>query len=510
MEMLGRWPWLMVFCVLLALPAAVHAETVDLATQCREDKSVSPAVIRCEVRADKALKVDKISAFVGSNQTAISGTDFEEYDHEEKTSAWLFLVDRSDKRRRRTIERIGSAVVKLGDNRSGKRKFAVGVFDNDLKILAEFEAAKEEFDNQARKITAGGDATELYRITKKAIEWLGDQPADRRALVIMSDGKAEDKGFKRSDVIAAARKHGVVIYGVGYAERSRDTPDLQVLRRLAQDTRGPYVSAELGSRELPQTFQDNFTQYLENGGELTIPVGTLSGDVSLRIKVDFEGGSSASRRNPVTVTAQAARPSGGSSGAPAGGEGGGEPEKPKTFVAKLLDAIKKNKMAAFLAGGGLLAMLFGAIVLGLRSRKQEPLPPPPMAMEPPQPPPSEPPQTRRKTVVTAPTLTNDPSQVVYGWFQFLDAGATKVPITATTVRIGRHSDNDLRIANDSVHRQHAVMHMTPAKKFVIRDLGTKNGVYVNSARQEQTEIVDGDVIELGEVRMRFSINPSMR
>lgn len=507
-DMLWRWPQLLALCALVAVSGATRAEAVELATHCREDSSVTPAVIRCQIRADKAMKVDNVSVYVAGNDTPISGTDFAEYDHEEKTSAWLFLVDRSDRRRRQTIKKIGATVVKLGNNRSGKRKFAIGVFDNTLKILAEFSDNKEEFDSQARKIAAGGDATELYRITKKAIEWLSEEQADRRALVIMSDGKAEDKGFRRSDVISAARKHGVVIYGVGYAERSRDTPDLQVLRRLADETQGPYVVANRSTRELPKAFHDAFTQYLENGGEVTIPIGALSGEVNLRIKVEFDGGASASNNSAVTVTAQAAEPAGEPSAPPSGGDGDGQADKPKTFVAKLLDAVKKNKTAAGLAGGGLLAMLFGAIVLGLKSRRKPP-PLPPISMEPL--PTSEPSKGgRRRTVVTAPTLTNDPSQVVYGWFQFLDAGATKVPITATTVRIGRHSDNDLRIANDSVHRQHAVMHMTPAKKFVIRDLGTKNGVYVNSSRQEQTEIVDGDLIELGEVRMRFSVNPSIR
>ncbi|MGD9828267.1 MAG: FHA domain-containing protein, partial [Hyphomicrobiaceae bacterium] len=58
--------------------------------------------------------------------------------------------------------------------------------------------------------------------------------------------------------------------------------------------------------------------------------------------------------------------------------------------------------------------------------------------------------------------------------------------------------------------RHAIMHMTPEKKFIVQNLGTKNGVYVNSTRHEQTELLDGDLIELGEVRLRFVINPVAR
>jgi pSer/pThr/pTyr-binding forkhead associated (FHA) protein len=93
------------------------------------------------------------------------------------------------------------------------------------------------------------------------------------------------------------------------------------------------------------------------------------------------------------------------------------------------------------------------------------------------------------------------------WLEVLDQSAIRVPVTARSTRIGRHKDNDIQINNNSVHRRHAVLQQTNEGKFVINDLATRNGVVVNGKRVEQQELADGDVIELGEVRVQF-VSPS--
>ncbi|MDJ0930643.1 MAG: FHA domain-containing protein [Breoghania sp.] len=71
------------------------------------------------------------------------------------------------------------------------------------------------------------------------------------------------------------------------------------------------------------------------------------------------------------------------------------------------------------------------------------------------------------------------------------------------VTIGRHSENDFQLNDDTVHRHHAVFHMSPDKQPVITDLDTENGVVVNGQRISKTELHSGDVIEFGEAKFRF-------
>jgi len=99
------------------------------------------------------------------------------------------------------------------------------------------------------------------------------------------------------------------------------------------------------------------------------------------------------------------------------------------------------------------------------------------------------------------------SGAVYAWLERLDASGQRIAVKATSVRIGRHEDNDLRFEEPSVHRRHAVLHITPQREFVITDLSGEggNGVKVNSKRVEKAELHDGDVVEIGTVRLKFHV-----
>lgn len=83
------------------------------------------------------------------------------------------------------------------------------------------------------------------------------------------------------------------------------------------------------------------------------------------------------------------------------------------------------------------------------------------------------------------------------------------PLLGQMIRIGRHADNDIRLADSSVHRYHAMILRTPEEDFVITDLsGTRgNGVRVNGARLERARLADGDVIELGRAKLKFESAP---
>jgi hypothetical protein len=93
---------------------------------------------------------------------------------------------------------------------------------------------------------------------------------------------------------------------------------------------------------------------------------------------------------------------------------------------------------------------------------------------------------------------------IYGWLEVLESGE-RIPLRQTGLRIGRHEDNDIRFSASTVHRRHAIVHMTPQRDFIVTDLsGTEgNGVKVNSERIDKTELRDGDVIQFGEVEVKF-------
>lgn len=92
-----------------------------------------------------------------------------------------------------------------------------------------------------------------------------------------------------------------------------------------------------------------------------------------------------------------------------------------------------------------------------------------------------------------------------------DEGAHEVRIERGSVRLGRSVEADLRIANPSVSRRHAILADTNGT-WVLRDLQSQNGVRVNNLVTREHAIADGDVICLGDVPLRFvlSVKESIR
>lgn len=79
------------------------------------------------------------------------------------------------------------------------------------------------------------------------------------------------------------------------------------------------------------------------------------------------------------------------------------------------------------------------------------------------------------------------------------------PLTRGEVLIGRSSAADLTINEDHVSRRHARIVAGPSG-FLISDLGSSNGTYVNNVRvRDSSEIRDQDVLKIGRTAVIFRL-----
>jgi hypothetical protein len=77
-------------------------------------------------------------------------------------------------------------------------------------------------------------------------------------------------------------------------------------------------------------------------------------------------------------------------------------------------------------------------------------------------------------------------------------------LSNATTSIGRTKDNDLVIPHRSISSAHAqVTRDASTSRYRIRDLESSNGVRVNGKSGQSIELEDGDIVDLGHVRMRF-------
>ncbi len=70
------------------------------------------------------------------------------------------------------------------------------------------------------------------------------------------------------------------------------------------------------------------------------------------------------------------------------------------------------------------------------------------------------------------------------------------------VSTGRHPDSDIFLDDVTVSRTHATFRRED-DEFLVRDVGSLNGTYVNRERIEQATLKTGDEVQIGKFRLVF-------
>ena len=73
-----------------------------------------------------------------------------------------------------------------------------------------------------------------------------------------------------------------------------------------------------------------------------------------------------------------------------------------------------------------------------------------------------------------------------------------------TLSIGRSRENRLQVEDLQISRHHAVIQQSP-EGTTIRDLGSGNGTYVGGRRVVEQELIDGDLISVGPLELRYEV-----
>lgn len=70
------------------------------------------------------------------------------------------------------------------------------------------------------------------------------------------------------------------------------------------------------------------------------------------------------------------------------------------------------------------------------------------------------------------------------------------------VSSGRHPESDIFLDDVTVSRQHATFERS-ADQFVVKDVGSLNGTYVNRERIDDSVLQTGDEVQIGKYRLVF-------
>ncbi len=75
-------------------------------------------------------------------------------------------------------------------------------------------------------------------------------------------------------------------------------------------------------------------------------------------------------------------------------------------------------------------------------------------------------------------------------------------LDADTTTAGRHPESDIFLDDVTVSRRHAEF-VREGSGFVVRDVGSLNGTYLNRERIESAGLAGGDEVQIGKYRMVF-------
>jgi hypothetical protein len=467
-------------------PTRGLAQDVRLLAQCSPPQVTAPAQLPSGSE-DRALASASALTTVSCNLWATDAVTFKgvkasikgrtdrldvQFEPRNQTLAVMFMIQLMDPSRRSVMTPMLDAVVRIAEPRDSRHRYAAFSIANDLNLVADFGSSKSEFDKQVRAVRGAALPTQLYKGALEAIAKLAKEKADRKALVILGDGNSDDQSYEHEQVVKAAKEAGVLVHALGFTAEVAEQPKFQNIRRLADDTGGFRREVRVGATQRYTIGPQFVAEALENGGTATISLREPPGPVAVTMTADFAGGRSESAQYAMTVPATPA------ASQPAAAQR--EPAPPASWYEKLFAWARENKTVALISGIALGLGTIGLALFGFSS------------------------YAARKDRLEAAVLAEQP---VYGWLDMLDGNASRYPLQTTNVRIGRHRDNDICLLNDSISRRHAVLHFDAEKRtFVITDLGGGNGVVVNKVKQQSHDLNDGDLVELGEVRLRFRAN----
>ena len=453
----------------------ILTDTLDL--DCTQSESF---ILACSYRPLINQQIREINAQIQGKDLGIS-TNLN-YPTIDSVTAVLFLIDTSDPGRQNVIDKNAVHIEQMLRAVDQHHLLGFANFDKDLTVSVPMGRNSDQIITAARSLKASGLTTELYRNTIKAIEILSRANADRKVLFIFSDGQAEDKAYYHEDVVNVARIHGVVINSLGFPRSTPLSVALQTLRRLSEETGGMYIESDI-NYDLPTSFLSRPFANIDRGGHIVIDLNS-SGDISsadprVILEFDMAAGNipvSVPVSLPVTVIQQSQQLP----------ETSIVPSPPVVPQLVTSNQRPEPEYLELLLWYGLpialvILIILTLLTLFLLSRRQK---------------------TEEHTSNVAYAKITPLAYLVTQ-----DEKGKSYPVTSTTWRIGRSLDNEMTISDNSISRRHAEIQRESNGQFVVYDRDSTNGLYVNNKKVTRHLLNEGDIIEIGDIFLRFTQNP---
>jgi hypothetical protein len=387
----------------------------------------------------------------------------------------LIIVAQNSGAMGEVLEEVKRGVRLLAGAVGEKSKVGITVYSADAKPLAPL-GAPGEAEGAANTIVVDTEGVEIHMLdaVRSAVEQLKGQPKDHRKMVVLfSDGI--DVNMDRKTFVSIGKNAadaGVVIDTIGYApfEAGR-LRNLSELAKQSQGTERMCKAAGEISTQFGNVIDEIKKQYVVTFGT-NVKGGDNKGHVWQTI-IDSGGKSAYSN----TIEAQMPKWVQDAPPTPGGSH---------WFLWTLLALV------GILVIGGVVWALF------LRE-KEEPMPAP-MPMAAPAPAPAPAPVAKTMAI----DIGADNRSAVVGWFV---GTSGKIQDKTFKLKAGRSllgtaDDCDIKIDDNFASSHHCEIRFEYGA-YKIVDLGSTNGIVINDKKVREHELVDNDLLKIGQTQLKF-------
>ncbi len=437
----------------------------------------------------------------------------------------MLCVDSSGSMSGVPINAFKKAIIPFVNKLRTVDKLAISTFGDDYQLLADFSNEKNLLKRTLENITPRSNYTALYYGSYKALQHLvanDEQPG--KVLILVSDGKDENpaSSYDENDVINLAKENGIPIFAMGYSRVQEIF--LQSLERMAEKTGGDFYHASK-TEEFQDYFEKVYRQIM-NIYLLSYTVPGMNGDGNdhnLGIKVSTPYNTThqlkASVTLPITRNQVAQKTTKKSSniwvivgvialilvvGAVAYMLINKATNKRKAEEARRLNELEAAKERELAAERRKAEELEERLKQKDEKLETDVFRPAAAAPEPAFQP-RVVPEDRERTIITGgtsfvPRIENPQSLRME--FMFGSQSGKIYTIGKEGATIGRKEGNSIVISDQTVSSYHAKISYIDGA-FIIEDLGSTNGVFINGNRVQIHKITDSCTFKFGEAEGDF-------
>lgn len=449
------------------------ANADPLVSSCQSVVDGDDETFVCQLRSTSGKELNNIS--VEQDDGSNLGFSSKSYNWENDKTALYFLVQSAGVTPAQ-LERFSSYLTRAAFP-VGKQTMGIATAGTTFREVAALGSYRPELESAAGKLATlkpqDGDTIVLQSLSD-AVAKLAKEKADRKAVIVLSDGDPASGKVDQSTLINQALNANVAIYFVIEGKKGEDAG--RVLKTIADKTNGGIeVVTDLSDDDLLAA-ASRAPERIENGVKLEIDATDLPDNSVLKISASVPGEGTVTTA-PIEIERQTAR-------------AWHSPDK--LFGDNLFATL-----AALVLASGL-----GLLALSYFSRGGQRQPAGGSAMS------GDDSSGDDETRILTQNWAAGQDASAVAWLELIDSGDKPLPLAPGSIRIGRSRDNDVQLTNRSVHRHHAILQVGDDGAVSIQDLGTKNGVFVNGSRCNECALCVDDVVELGEVKLQLVAKPS--